>query len=85
MLSLRRQIFSAGSACVDKFFAHALHKPINPKILKFFRAHAECALKNFLRMLSLRMQFFGARSACVGNFLAHTQLAQKTQNGEYLP
>jgi len=32
-----------------------------------------------------RKQIFSAGSVCVGNFLAQAQLAQKKQNGEYLP
>ncbi len=63
-LSLRRQIVSAGSACVDLFLAQA----------QCVRKFIPCF---FQRTLSLRRQFFSAGSACVGNFLAQAQHAQK--------
>ncbi len=92
-LSRRRQIVSAGSACVDLFLAQAQHAQANcqPRLsvcvnlFPVFLAHTQPAQAIFQRRLSLRRQFFSAGSACVGNFLAQTQHAQKKQNGEYLP
>ncbi len=70
-LSLRRQFFSAGSACVDIFLAQA-NCQRRLSLRKFF----PCFVRFFQRRLSLRTHFFSADSACVDIFLAQAQPAQ---------
>ena len=84
-LSLRRQLFSAHSACAGNFLAQAQPAQANcqrrlslrkyfPCFVRFFLAHAQPAQAIFQRRFSLRRQIFSAGSACV-----------KKQNCEYLP
>ncbi len=62
-LSQRRQIVSAGSACVDLFLAQAQHA----------QANCQCRLSVCVNLFPV---FFSAHSACVGNFLAQAQPAK---------
>ncbi len=65
MLSLRRQFFSAGSACVGNFLAQAQHAQANCQLRLSVRKFIPCFDSFFKRTLNLR-----------SNFLAHAQPAQ---------
>ena len=77
-LSLRRQFFNAGSACVGKLLAQAQCAYNYSLFRQFFFSAGSACVGNFLapaqpaqaifqRMLSMRRQFFSAHSACAKN------------------